>query len=164
MSPIPGLPGCYATADGRILSNRSGELIELRQRDCDGYMHVTVAVYRGRVRERHRHSVHRLVLMAFKGVPEKNANHGRHLDGDSRNNALDNLEWGTARENAADAVRHGTLGKGMAAHRRKLTAEQVQEIRRRLADGEQDAALAKEFRVSRYYPTKLVQERRWTHL
>lgn len=51
--------------------------------------------------------VHRLVLMAFVGLPNKD-HITRHLDGNPINNNLVNLKWGTASENQQDSIRHGT--------------------------------------------------------
>lgn len=56
-------------------------------------------------------SVHKLLLTAFKGAPEKGFQ-ARHLDGNPSNNRLDNLLWGTSKENAADRKRHGTVPLG----------------------------------------------------
>lgn len=161
MNAIPGLPGYYASADGRIISDRSGSLIELQPRLSKGYMQVTVAVAVGGRRERHRMLVHRLVLLAHKGQPGDGETHGRHLDGNCVNNNASNLAWGTPKQNAADAKRHGTLGSGMRSHRRKLTDVQVADIRRRIAEGEHTAALAQEFGVSRYYPNNLAAGKYW---
>lgn len=137
---------------------------ELQQRSVDGYMNVTLGVRVHGKKARRRYSVHRLVCLAFHGRPEDGANVTRHLNGISRDNRAANLKWGTHADNAQDAIRHGTFGKGMRAHRRKLTDEQVLEIRRRLLDGEEDCALATEFGVSRYYPRKLLTKKRWTEL
>lgn len=71
-------------------------------------------------------AVHALVLEAFVG-PRPEGMECRHLDGDPTNNALANLAWGTRAENIADKRRHGTIG---CHHRRKLTAAQVQAIRK----------------------------------
>lgn len=51
--------------------------------------------------------IHRLVLMAFVGPPPVGTE-GLHADGDSGNNALVNLSWGTHSENQYDQVQHGT--------------------------------------------------------
>jgi len=51
-------------------------------------------------------SVHVLVAEAFHG-PRPDGQEVRHLDGDSLNNCVDNLAWGTGSENTLDQVRHG---------------------------------------------------------
>lgn len=51
--------------------------------------------------------VHRIVLIAFsKNIPENCE--VCHIDGDSHNNRIDNLRWGTHKENMQDAVLSGT--------------------------------------------------------
>lgn len=53
------------------------------------------------------HRVAALVCTVFHG-PRPDGLVCRHLDGDSTNNAADNLAWGTPSENTHDSVRHGT--------------------------------------------------------
>lgn len=163
MKDIPGVDGYLATPDGRIVSTRDG-MRELMQRNDKGYMSVTLGVRINGKRERRRYSVHRLVCLAFNGQPADEQCHARHLNGNSLDNRFTNLAWGSAKENAADAIRHGTFGPGMKARRRKLTSAQVAEIRGRLRAGENDCALALEYGVSRYYPSKLAAGYRWTCL
>jgi hypothetical protein len=45
------------------------------------------------------HKVSRLVCEAFNGPPSKEKNVCMHLDENSRNNAPENLAWGTQKEN-----------------------------------------------------------------
>jgi hypothetical protein len=52
-----------------------------------------------------------MVLETFVGEPTPNQQ-VRHLNGDKRNNCLDNLAWGTAKENAADRESHGNTARG----------------------------------------------------
>src|SRR5689334_22814272 len=67
--------------------------------------YYAVKLYRDNVGKSHR--VHRLVLEAFVG-PMPEGLEVRHLDGDSFNNRLDNLAYGTHAENMEDQKRHGT--------------------------------------------------------
>lgn len=55
--------------------------------------------------------IHHLVLEAFVGKPphDKYGAQARHLDGNSLNNHVDNLAWGTAQENADDRIGHGRV-------------------------------------------------------
>lgn len=85
--------------------------------------------------------VHDLVLEAFVG-PAPAGHECRHLDGDSENNRLDNLAWGTRLENAQDKMRHGTVRRGETHGSTKLPDSVVVEIRRRLSLGEKQAYIA----------------------
>lgn len=53
------------------------------------------------------YSVHRLVLLAFRGIPQKGMV-GCHNDGNPANNELSNLRWDTMQANEADKKSHGT--------------------------------------------------------
>jgi hypothetical protein len=52
--------------------------------------------------------VHQLVCSAFIGFQKKDIE-VRHLNGNCRDNRLENLTYGTKTENMQDALRHGTL-------------------------------------------------------
>lgn len=164
IAPIPGLVGFYASEDGRILSTRSGEQREIKQRENRGYMQVTVGVKVNGAAERHRRTVHRLVLLAFRGVPNDPSAHGRHLNGNSLDNHIDNLAWGSPLDNASDAMRHGTLGVGMRSRRRKLNEAQVTEIKSRKTGGESVATIAKDFGIHPKYIYHLMDGRCWPHV
>lgn len=51
--------------------------------------------------------IHRLVLETFVGPCPKDME-CRHLDGNPKNNCLENLRWGTRYENQQDSIKHGT--------------------------------------------------------
>lgn len=84
-------------------------------------------------------SVHALVLLTFLGPRPLNADI-RHLDGNPQNNRLDNLCYGTRTENILDVY---SIGKPW----RKLTTEQVHEIRQKLKKGGVQRQIAKEYGV-----------------
>jgi hypothetical protein len=52
-----------------------------------------------------RRDVHRLILETFVG-PRPPGKQCRHLNGDSLDNRLENLAWGTFHENFADRLAH----------------------------------------------------------
>ena len=64
--------------------------------------------------------VHRLVLLAFVGPCPKGMQ-ARHLNGNSSDNRLANIAWGTPEENYADIHRHGTYHTNR--HNRRFTHE-----------------------------------------
>lgn len=84
--------------------------------------------------------IHRLVYETFIGaIPE--GLDVRHLDGDPKNNTVGNLAVGTRSENAHDVYDYG--GKYKALQRDEVLA-----IRLRLANGERQADIAKDYKVT----------------
>lgn len=101
---------------------------------CDGHknLHYVVDGKRCSV------GVHRLVLMAFVGMPEE-GQVCRHLDGNPGNNNLSNLAWGTVLENYQDSVKHGTAfhwglkaGERMSVEERRRSRNAKQNRRRKI--------------------------------
>lgn len=56
--------------------------------------------------------VHRLICMAFHGVPPFTGAQAAHDDGNRQNNAASNLRWATGFDNCQDRRRHGSLAYG----------------------------------------------------
>lgn len=58
-------------------------------------------------------SVHRLVCMAFHGMPANPSSQVRHLDSNPKNSQPSNLKWGSQQENWLDrkAAGHGISGE-----------------------------------------------------
>ena len=108
---VPGYEGLYEVSNlGEVWSLQTGRV--LRQNPSSGgYLVVTLC----RAGRQKTHTVHRLVLTAFVG-PCSAGMQARHLDGNQRNNRLDNLAWGTASENSRDRVRHGTHSEARKTH------------------------------------------------
>lgn len=77
-------------------------------------------------------AVHRMVATTFLGTPVCNRNCVRHLDGNSLNNDILNLKWGTYVENAQDSIRHGTSvnNAGSRHGMSKLKESMIHSIRR----------------------------------
>lgn len=74
------------------------------------------------------------------------------------------LRWDTAKANSADRNKHGTVPRGEANNKAKLTVDQVKEIRRRAADSESSLALSKEFGVSSPTTDAVIKRKTWTHV
>jgi hypothetical protein len=70
-------------------------------------------------------TVHALVLLAFRG-PAPEGKIGRHLNGDSLDNRLSNLRYGTYIENALDTKKHGHRNYARGVDWRKAEAHAVQ--------------------------------------
>lgn len=93
----------------------------------DGYCRVTLI---GKKSKTHDYRVHRLVAETFIPNPN-NKPTVNHIDGNKKNNHVDNLEWNTREENMQHAYKH-KLKKAMQGNlngNAKLTPEQVRSIR-----------------------------------
>ena len=105
---IPGYPGYYATADGRIVSTR-GRVIKVLQPGLEGQYrkkYMSVKVYNtDNVKEQRK--IHQLVLTAWFRPP-KNGEVCRHLNGNQFDNRLENLIWGMPQANYRDRIKHAT--------------------------------------------------------
>lgn len=109
--PVLGYEAIYEASDiGRIRSvdridslgrPQRGRILRARI-NGQGYRTVMLSTHNNKRVCR----VHRLACAAFHGAPPPNAV-VRHLDGDSLNNCIENLSWGTISENQHDRVRHG---------------------------------------------------------
>lgn len=107
--------------------------------------------------------VHKLVMEAFIG-PTPKGKEVCHNDGDPSNPKLKNLRFGTRTENMADMVIHGTHMRGEKNHRAVLNEEQVLEIRRQMARGENRDIVAKAFKVHPANIDAIVKRKSWKHL
>ncbi len=73
-------------------------------------------------------TVHRLVAWAFLGY-QKEGVEVRHINGDSFDNRVENLCYGTKSDNMRDAIAHRTFSMSEWHPCAKLTKEQVADIR-----------------------------------
>lgn len=169
---VPGFPGYRVSDHGRVQSckgrgnRRPGPI----WRDMQpvllriGYYQVNFRLGDGVL---HRRYVHRLVLEVFVG-PCPEGMERCHCDGTRTNNHLSNLRWGTHASNMQDAARHGVMGRtslpGEQHPMAKLTADQVQEIRRLRKAGCNASALAARFRVTPTQVYRVANSECWGHL
>jgi hypothetical protein len=93
----------------------------------------------------------RVVLETYVGAPPNENSVVRHLDGNSLNDALDNLAWGTHRDNYNDAVKHGTQALARSGERHpkaKLSDAEVAAIREEYAQGSTSTYLGRKYGTS----------------
>lgn len=124
---IPEIKDYYTiTSDGEIYSDNSG-LMKTRNRKGTEYQIINLSKLDGKKRT---FRVHRLVMMAFKPVENMDELEVNHLDGDKKNNKLENLEWCTASENQKHAFKTGLqkARKGEDSNFAKLSKEDVNKI------------------------------------
>jgi hypothetical protein len=130
--------------------------------DGNGYLQVTVSNEQRAITKK----VHSLVARAFLGMrpPGKEIN---HKDGNKDNCRAANLEWVTASENIKHAFANGLshAHKGEAHWAAKLTAIQVDEIRRRYANGNiSQRNLGTEYGISQSHIHLIVTRKLWPHV
>ncbi len=106
--------------------------------------------------------VHILVLETFVGPRPTPGHECNHKNGIKRDNRASNLEWATRSENIRHAFASG-LNRPSYGNRR-LTPEQVVQIRSRHAAGETTVALAKSFGVHNSNVGLIVRRRTWQHV
>lgn len=163
MKEIPRFPGYEITKDGRIWSKpkyrHSGKWLTPFINKTGNHLRVCLQ----KNKKRHFRYVHRLVLETFVGPCPKRMG-CRHLDGNPRNNQLNNLCWGTQSENIQDAVNHGTCA-GLQHYPKKLNEEQVRLIFNAYHDGANTTReLADYFNVSMTHIRDIVNKKWWRHL
>lgn len=116
--PIPGYEGLYEVSDHgnvRSLDRVTTDVGGARTRRFRGKLlpgYVLPVGYRAfqlsaRDKIKSLQYAHRLVLLEFVG-PAPKGTEGCHHDGDSLNNHISNLRWGTRQDNVQDSIRHGT--------------------------------------------------------
>ncbi len=171
--PVAGFAGYHIGDDGSVWSARlkNGNLKEdwhrlstsVRERS----RYATVCFRAGPCGSKgksHVRYVHRLVLEAFVG-PCPEGMECRHLDGNPRNNRVENLRWGTHRENRQDMERHGTKLMGERCHSAKMNETCIRAIRH-LHDqlGLTQNELAAAFGLTQNTVYKIVNGETWKHV
>ena len=140
-------PGMPCKDKWRILPNRPND---------KGYIPVCLREYGAKQRRTH---IHRLMAEAFIEPPPFKMACVRHLDGNSQNNSIENLAWGTYQENENDKFRHGTHAKRISNG--KLTVDTMKIIRTMRTEGVTTAKIAKVIGVSRPTISRFLNGRTW---
>lgn len=157
--PIPGWPDYFASSDGHIFSAKRGGWLRLRHPTCGMYDSVSLC-RDGRISSM---NVHRAVALAFLGDPA-GADVVRHLDGNSRNNHVTNLAYGTYAENEADKARHGRRIIGSNVYGSKLTDAKVVELRNEFLSGVTFHEIAERYGLHESSAFDVIHGETWKHL
>lgn len=138
---IPGFSGYQAADDGSIWSYKGRTPRRLK---TFPYRNGYVGTHLRRDGRTVTCLVHCLILLAFRGPP-KAGQQTRHEDGVRSNNRLSNLLYGTQSQNEKDKERHGTANRLGGA---KIDRDSAEIIRRRVAAGETQRAVARDFHIT----------------
>lgn len=143
LKPIPISPNSdyMAGSDGRIYSRTRYKGFGRKDyvdwyalaghRNAKGYLTVSLCHENKKVTKH----VHRLVCMAFHGMPPFRTAQVRHLDGMPENCVPDNLKWGSQQDNWLDRKAHGHGINGEKHHAAKLTDAEREHLRWALRTG-----------------------------
>ncbi len=165
---VPGYEGLYEVSNlGQVRSLprqtphagiRGGKLLK---QILNNYGYPVVNLYRGG--ERKMFLVHRLVLEVFAGPCPKGME-GLHGQDGRVDASLPNLQWGTHAKNlGADRQRDGTTGRGERCGLAKLTWDQVCRIRERVANGERQVAVARDYDIDPSNVSYIVNQKSWAY-
>jgi NUMOD4 motif len=168
--PVAGYEGLYEVSDlGRVRSltrtvqTRAGARV-YKGRMLKTYINAGTRGYPfvrlSRVGAQENCQVHALVLHAFAG-PRPPGQETRHGPGGKTDASLVNLSYGTRSENLADRVRDGQDNRGERHYGAKLTWDAVAEIRQRVAVGEEQRSIAREYGVTFQNISAIVNWRTW---
>lgn len=136
MKEIKGFKDYYITKDGEVYSMYTSlrhpkkKPKKLSKWNSSGYWCVTLM----KDKKEYKEYVHTLILKTFVGERPEGFQ-CRHLNGNKKDNRLENLKWGSCCDNQNDRIKHGTSNRGTRHGMRKLTEQQVLEIRKLGMDG-----------------------------
>lgn len=126
----------------------------------NGYLSCTITVD-GRA---HKMGAHRLLAIAFHGLPPTRRHQAAHRDGDRKNNTPENVYWATPGENADDKRRHGTVARGERAGPQKFGKNDILAIRLDYQSVKSQAKLAEKYGTSQSHIGRIVRRELWGHV
>lgn len=164
---IPGYPGYEASDEGGVrrvvigLNGRRPTVLACHLLRSTGYW---TALVKNEAGERKSVCVHRLVCLAFHGLPPSPQHQVAHADGSRTNNRPPNLRWATPRENAADRSGHGRDRLGSQQRAAKLLEENIPLVFDLAARGFGQREIGALFRVHQSTIWKILNGEAWTHV
>lgn len=162
MKAIKDYPNYAITRTGKVYNLKFHKFLSARPCGPMGYQAVNLCKD-GKHKNRY---IHRLLLETFVG-PCPNGMECRHLNGNSQDNKLANLCWGTRKENRADTMKHGKwkplpVTRGEQSPCARLTKRQVIEIRRLYATKKYtQTQLARMFTMAQTSISAIVLRKTW---
>lgn len=176
MQEIKGFEGLYSiTKQGDVIShakivkvgNKGGYRIQqekpLKKADMNGYCRVHL--YKNN--KVFAKLVHRLIAEAYIPNPE-NLPWINHIDANTKNNSINNLEWCTPKQNSQHAYKMGLMKKiqlfGEKNGSAKLTESTVRQMRAMYEIEPNCSKIARHFKVNPRTAYDICHGRKWKHL
>jgi len=155
--------------DGNYLASDMGHIFSMPRRyTSGGFMsqHVVCGYARAQImydKKKVLTLVHRVIIATFSGEDRPDME-VCHLNGDSLDNRMSNLVYGTKKENESHKLFHGTKIRGSSAYNAKMTEDSVREMRARYRDGESPTSLYEAFGISKGCGQNILYMRSWKHV
>ena len=106
---VVGYENLYVVSDrGKVLRVEESHCVPLKASKRKALRYQRVNLWKDGVQT--NHTIHSLVATAFLGPPEEGME-VNHIDSNTFNNRLENLEWVTHQENIEHALAQGRLGR-----------------------------------------------------
>jgi DNA-binding NarL/FixJ family response regulator len=177
MKDIPNYEGRYAvTRDGRVWSHKKETLVgknggiridgnkwltlSINNRG-KGYQRIALVDKNGK---RKMLLVHRLVALTYIPNPSS-LPFINHINGDTTDNRVENLEWCSPQGNAIHAYGNGWIKipsqKGEANSQAKLTIDDVRKIRQMAAQGFGDTEISRKLNLTRNAVKGVTKQHTW---
>ena len=119
---LKDLPGYWIHPDGRLWSEKSQKFLKASRGGYKGnYQKYQFCLKNKKHKIKY---VHRLLMEYFGPPMPEGCNEVNHIDGNTKNNCLSNLEWTSSSENTRHGIRTGLFSRVL------LTEEQVKEIKK----------------------------------
>ena len=169
----PGIVTTYEISeDGNIRNARTGRAVK-QYKQKDGYLQASLS----KDNKPKTYLVHRLVAKAWCDN-QSELSEVNHKDGDKTNNHYTNLEWVSHKQNMLHAKTTGLLNTpkqrckkmppgtsvGVKNNRTTLTENDVVKIRQRLANGDKQAHIARDYGTTPTAIYCIKNRRTWNHL
>jgi len=154
--PIEEFPDYEISDQGNVMSNKRRKTIIIRPvLSRRGYLSIVTSHY-GKKRML---KIHQLVLKHF-GPPQPLNTTPDHINRIKTDNRIENLRWATPEEQNENRI----PAKGETHGSCKLTEDQALEIKRRLQKPVNQAALSREYGISRQLIAGIKSGRKWAYL
>lgn len=164
--PIMGYEGLYEVSDmGRIKSVRSRTNTKVGYVLSPIRLHHSYSVRLSKDGKATNKFVHRLVADAFIGaIPD--GHEVNHMNRDTSDNRLVNLEYVTPLQNTRHAIENGgrNTARGERSAAAKLTDDDVRAIRKRSSAGESQWSIAMTYGIDRSSVSHIIHRQNWAHV
>lgn len=161
---IDGYNNAYQISNlGNVRSiHKSKKILKTDKDDPDRYVSVTLYLSVGK---RKKEKIHRLIAKAFIPNPE-NKSQVNHINGNKKDNSIENLEWVTPSENVIHSYKTGLQKptRGTDSCRAKLTEENIINIRKEWDDEKQLPYLSNKYGVAKTTIHAIVKRYTWKHI